>query len=447
MKVGKVRKVEPNEKTRADRRRARDRRALRADGQGHARDPAPEDAAGRDLRGAGARQRQPGTIAGRRHARRRARWRETVQLDEILRTFDPKTRERVLHLARPAGRGGARAAARRSTTRSATSRRSRRTPTTCCGCCACQSGATRRLVRNTGEVFGALSERQGQLRAADPQLQPRLGGDGAARRRARGHVPRAAHLPARGPHHDQRLTEFAKNTNPLIDQLRPAARQLSPTLIGLDELAPDLRGLFTDLDPLVAVSKKGLPATSQALNNTRPLLAPARPVPAQFTPIVDYLGPLQARDRRVLRATTRRPRRPSRRQRPPGPIHYLRTQNPVNPEIMAAYPNRLSTNRSNPYIEPGGYNKLASLSHLQTFGSYLCTHQPGAEPARAHRRAAGGRAGRAQLLRVRRTRRTTTRLRPATRRRRSGTPDHGGAPGRVPAPPAAALGALPKLTA
>lgn len=50
--------------------------------------------------------------------------------------------------------------------------------------------------------------------------------------------------------------------------------------------------------------------------------------------------------------------------------HYLRTSNPVNPESLAAYGRRLPSNRSNPYLEPGGYAKLPG--GLEVFGGYLC---------------------------------------------------------------------------
>ena len=33
--------------------------------------------------------------------------------------------------------------------------------------------------------------------------------------------------------------------------------------------------------------------------------------------------------------------------------------NPLNPETMTGYANRLSTSRSNPYTEPGAYDRLA----------------------------------------------------------------------------------------
>ena len=58
--VGKVVTTRAERRHRTDRRRARDRRALRAAAERHARDPAPEDAARRDLRGAVARRRGAG---------------------------------------------------------------------------------------------------------------------------------------------------------------------------------------------------------------------------------------------------------------------------------------------------------------------------------------------------------------------------------------------------
>ena len=52
-------------------------------------------------------------------------------------------------------------------------------------------------------------------------------------------------------------------------------------------------------------------------------------------------------------------------------VHYLRTSPPVGPESISAYPSRLRANRSNPYIQPGGYNSLAS--GLASFDTRNCT--------------------------------------------------------------------------
>ena len=73
-----------------------------------------------------------------------------------------------------------------------------------------------------------------------------------------------------------------------MTQLRPAARELSPTLQDLAKLAPDLKALFRDLDPLIDAVEggpardRGLPrrpasaagrtSTRRCASSTRPLL-------------------------------------------------------------------------------------------------------------------------------------------------------------------------------
>ena len=52
----------------------------------------------------------------------------------------------------------------------------------------------------------------------------------------------------------------------------------------------------------------------------------------------------------------------------------MRVSSPLNPETLTDYANRISTNRGNPYLVPGGYSNL--VSGLPVFGSYLCTSNP-----------------------------------------------------------------------
>ncbi len=145
-------------------------------------------------------------------------------------------------------------------------------------------------MRDTGVVFDALTERQGQLRDLIANSN-RVFETTAARDTELAETFRV--LPTflrEGRATTRRLTRFAENTNPLTTQLRPAARQLSPLLVDAKALAPDLKGLFTDLGPLVRVSRRGLPATERVFANTRPLLARLDPFLRTLTPIVDYLG-------------------------------------------------------------------------------------------------------------------------------------------------------------
>jgi len=310
-----------------------------------------------------------GTLAAGRVA-------ETVELDEILRGFDPVTRQRFSIWFDQAGR------AAKGNAEPLNDALANLTPFAdetddVLKVLRQQSGATRRFVRDTGYVFDALSERKGQLRelirnsnrtweafaSRDAQLADTFRVFPTFLREARATT--------------ERVTSFANVTDPLITQLRPAARELSPTLVDLDALAPDLKGLFEDLDPLVRVSRRGLPATTQVLDNTRPLLGRLDPFLRNLTPIVDYLGFYRreiaaffANDAAATQGTEQSFNDTSKF------LHYLRTTNPVNPEMMAGWPFRLSTNRSNPYTEPGGYDKLRTEGHLEVFGDYLCTDNP-----------------------------------------------------------------------
>jgi phospholipid/cholesterol/gamma-HCH transport system substrate-binding protein len=294
----------------------------------------------------------------------------TVELDEIFRAFDPKTREafrvwmdqqgRALE-----GRGEdindalgnlAPFAEDTSDVLEILDRHER---------------ATQQLVRDTGEVFSALTERQGQLQQLIVNSN-RVFDATASRDEELADTFRVfpTFLEEARVTTD-RLTQFANDTNPLVTQLRPAARELSPTLISLAGLAPDLKALFRDLNPLITVSKKGLPALEDFLNETTPLLAQIDPFLQQLNPVLDYLGHYKheitaffANDVASTQATST-PLGASQ------PVHYLRTTNPVNPENLAAWPYRLATNRSNPYTEPLGYRKLKS--GLEVLDDYYCT--------------------------------------------------------------------------
>ena len=54
-----------------------------------------------------------------------------------------------------------------------------------------------------------------------------------------------------------------------------------------------------------------------------------------------------------------------------GQRNYLRTLAPFSPEMLAAFPQRLRSNRNNPYIEPKGYKRLKS--GLQVFNPDNCS--------------------------------------------------------------------------
>jgi phospholipid/cholesterol/gamma-HCH transport system substrate-binding protein len=235
-----------------------------------------------------------------------------------------------------------------------------------------QQGAVQQLVRNTGVVFGALSERRGQLRGlitnANAVFQTTADRN-AALRSAFTALPT---FEVESRLTLNRLDSFAHNANPLVTQLRPAARELSPTLVDLGRTAPDLKALFRDLGPLINASRAGLPALTRTLDDLRPVLGQLDPLLRQIIPITDFIQPYN----RELTAFFANTVGATEATDTPGTagvkVHYLRTTNPVNPETLSTYPRRIGTNRPNPYEFPGAFTRLANPGFLQVYENRQC---------------------------------------------------------------------------
>ncbi|HEX2411921.1 MAG TPA: MlaD family protein [Solirubrobacteraceae bacterium] len=216
-----------------------------------------------------------------------------------------------------------------------------------------QEGAVTGLVSNTGVVFEALTERDGQLRSLIENANRVF--ETTAQR---DEDLKSAFLAL--PTFEQeaqvtldRLAEFAQDTDPLVTQLRPAARELSPTLRDLGALSPDLEALFRELGPLITASRTGFPAAEQVLEDARPLIAQLDPAMRQITPLLDFLG-LYKRELTSFFANTAS----ATQARDSSRVHYLRTTNPLNPENLAVYPRRIGSNRPNAYAKPGNFTQL-----------------------------------------------------------------------------------------
>src|SRR4051795_10390051 len=223
-----------------------------------------------------------------------------------------------------------------------------------------QESDVRSVVRDTGTVFNALTARDDQLAQLITNSN-RVFSTTAERNQDLKEIFRV--LPTFQRESTltvNRLTQFARSTNPLITNLRPAARELSPTLQQLSLIAPDLKALFTDLGPLITASEKGLPSLTRFLDDFRPFLGEFDAPLRQLNPILRFLGAYRNELRTFFAnvpAATQATDRPANAK---APVHYLRTLNPVNPENLAVYPRRIGTNRTNPYELPGGLLKLAN---------------------------------------------------------------------------------------
>ncbi len=147
-----------------------------------------------------------------------------------------------------------------------------------------------------------------------------------------------------------RLVQFADTTNPLINELKPVAVQLTPTMQALDGLAPDLQALFTNLDPAISASVKGLPAVNEFLVELAPFLGSLDPALSQLSPFLQFVGAYPNELTAFLAnstAATQAQSDSNGRQ-----VKYLRTTNPLGPAGIADYPQRTRSNRASPYRFP-----------------------------------------------------------------------------------------------
>src|SRR5204863_7700307 len=152
-----------------------------------------------------------------------------------------------------------------------------------------QSSAVRRLFRNTGVVFNALSQNEQALHGLIVNTDRVFGATQSQQKALAETFKIFPTFLDESKATMARLQTFSTDTRPLIRQLRPVARDLKPTLRDVRAFAPDLRTTFRNLDPLITVSQQGLPALRDTLNGVRPVLEQLTPFLGQLNPILSFL--------------------------------------------------------------------------------------------------------------------------------------------------------------
>jgi virulence factor Mce-like protein len=281
----------------------------------------------------------------------------TTELDEVTRAFDPKTREGLQHLVhgfdlglRHRGQdlndalGNLPAFADDSTKLLRT--------------LDVQHRAVRRLVSDSGAVFGALGRRQGALsglvRAGDRVLSTTAARDRDLAEATRILPTTLAELRPTL----QQVRLFSGEAAPVVHALRPGARALAPALRDVSVLAPQLQGTFGAVDRLVSASRTGVPAITRVVHSARPLFDILTPVLREAQPVVDYLGLYKTELVSQISgvASDFQGSEPQFAGGPP--VHYLRALVPFTSEAAVAQSERFSTNRHNPYPVPHALDKL-----------------------------------------------------------------------------------------
>jgi virulence factor Mce-like protein len=301
-----------------------------------------------------------------------------VQLDEIFRTFNARTREafRVWQQSTAAALHGQ--GPNLSATIAELDPFAQQT-NRLLQVVKSQQPAVTQLIRSGGDVFHALSERKNQLQGLIRnsntvfQTTARRNADLAQLFQILPTFQRESRATL------NRLNTFAQNTDPLVQQLQPAAKQLSPTLIATAKAAPDLKRFFTGLRGTINASGSGFPALRRLLgNDLTPFLARLGTKVgshdaflAHLNPIIQVLGKYKHETTAFLANAAAAT---NGFDVAPGSSNYvklLRTTSPLNPETLASFSHRLSPDRGNPYFKPLGYNKVAS--GLEAFANTPCS--------------------------------------------------------------------------
>jgi phospholipid/cholesterol/gamma-HCH transport system substrate-binding protein len=130
---------------------------------------------------------------------------------------------------------------------------------------------------------------------------------------------------------------------------------------------------LVNIGPLTSAARSGIPALEQFLGGTVPWLVRAKPYLGGLVPVINYVNAYRREIAAFFANSTATTQASGLNATQTKAVHYLRISNPINPETLTNYPARLQSNRSNPYLVPGGYDLLAGLP---TFAGYLCTsHQ------------------------------------------------------------------------
>jgi len=300
---------------------------------------------------------------------------ESVQLDEIFRTFNPETRAAFQEWMQESavainGQGQSLSYAFGSLEPTFTE------PDPLSRLLATQRLAVGQLFRNGATTFRALRGREGQLADliqssnAVFQTTARRDRDIEALFRAFPTFLDESRLTL------DRLKGFSLEADPLMRQLVPAAEQLSPTLISLAKLAPESKAFFEGLGPVIKRAPSGFAALREIFaKEFPPLLRAIDPFIRNLNPILvglklykvdiaSFFANLAA----TFSGELPPPQGASESAEQP---HYLRIIGPMNPETLATYTKRLTINRASAYSPPKWAEGLAK--GLSSFETRQCT--------------------------------------------------------------------------
>ncbi|HEX8066895.1 MAG TPA: MlaD family protein [Thermoleophilaceae bacterium] len=291
----------------------------------------------------------------------------TVELDEILRVFDPQTKQAF----RDWVRSGARSIEGRSQDLNSALGNLAGFAEDGAGVLEVlddQQVALRRVIKNTGVVFGALNERDGQLH--DLILNSERTFSATAEQQE--NLAQVFEIFPTFLDESRltlaRLQDFAGETHPLVNDLKPVADDLGPTVRDLSTVGPSLEDLFRRLRPNIDVSSKDLPQAERFLRGASPLFGALHTFLPELNPILSYANFNQNPIAHFLAnggAATRH--NPLPETATSGPRYLLAQASLLDSKSLQIAQEKPEWDRGNAYIAPNNYFRTPMSGVIESF--------------------------------------------------------------------------------
>src|SRR3954465_769188 len=291
----------------------------------------------------------------------------TVELDEILRIFDPQTKKAFQTWVQESAKTITGTAPKDLNSALGNLAGFAQDGAAVLQVLDTQSTAVRQLIKNTGVVFKALNERKGQLQ------QLIVNSDRTFSALQSEQEALADTFRVFPTFLDEskvtlaRLESFSTNTRPLVNDLKPVADDLGPTVRDLGALAPDLETFFRRLPPVIRDSNTDLPAAAKFIRGAIPVFKGLHVFLPQLNPILSYWNFDQDRIAHFLSANPVADHYNVAPQANGIPGYALGQFGINSEESIMLRTERPQHERGNAYLAPNAYNRAVPLGAIESF--------------------------------------------------------------------------------
>ena len=239
-----------------------------------------------------------------------------------------------------------------------------------------QRNGLKQFIRNTGVVFKALNEREGQLAELIQNSNDTFEATGSQKEALAESFRIFPTFLDESKATVERLETFSNDTRPLVNALKEPADRLTPTVRNLGALAPDLEQFFRDLDPLIEESGETLPEGARFLRGLRPVADGLHQFLPEFNPILSYANFNKTTLTSFLtvggsafsnRFGPNPGKGPLKGRGGPAGLGTLPQFGVVNSRSLSLSQQREPFERGNAYPEPNAYTRFRATGILESF--------------------------------------------------------------------------------